>query len=293
MLTLGGFLFSKFKPCNAANIFNKRMITLWLMIALFAIALSFKSEIALAFFAIISFLALWEYFKMIKNKFPQIGESKWVYFVIPIQYTALYFGNLKLFYLFVPFIVFLAIPIIKILRGKNIDFIVNYTLLHVGLMFTVYSIGYLGAFLLISPSVGLNCIALITYILILTLMNDFMQTVFGQLFGQTKIVPNVSPNKTWVGLIGGTSSTICLSVLMGKYLTPFSVNQLLFCGFILGIAGFFGDVTISAIKRDIGVKDSGTMLPGHGGILDRFDSLFFTAPLFFHYVAYLNKIGLM
>ena len=107
------------------------------------------------------------------------------------------------------------------------------------------------------------------------------------MLGKRKVIPKVSPNKTWEGSIGGVSTTTVLAVLLAPILTPFSWQVALLAGLLIGLAGFIGDVTISALKRDIGVKDSGSMLPGHGGILDRIDSLTYSAPLFFHFVFFL------
>lgn len=101
-----------------------------------------------------------------------------------------------------------------------------------------------------------------------------------------KVIPTVSPNKTWVGLLGGVFTTTLLSFIFSPFLTPFSPMHSIAVGVGLSVAGFMGDVTMSAVKRDLGIKDSGNILPGHGGILDRIDSLTFTAPLFFHFVHY-------
>ena len=97
----------------------------------------------------------------------------------------------------------------------------------------------------------------------------------------------MSPGKTVEGLMGGILTTTALAVLLAPWLTPFGLREALIAGLILSLGGFIGDVVISAVKRDLGIKDSGTRLPGHGGILDRIDSLTYTAPLFFHLVRYL------
>jgi phosphatidate cytidylyltransferase len=101
------------------------------------------------------------------------------------------------------------------------------------------------------------------------------------------VVPTVSPKKTWAGFLGGVATTLILACLLGHWLTPFSWTQMLGVGLLIGVGGFVGDVTISMLNRDLRIKDSGTSLPGHGGILDRIDSLSYTAPLFFHYAYYL------
>ena len=125
------------------------------------------------------------------------------------------------------------------------------------------------------------------FLLFTTQFNDVSQYVWGKMLGRHKIIPKVSPNKTWEGFLGGLLTVTLISALLAPYLTTLNMLQGVAAGLIIGIAGFFGDVVISAIKRDLQIKDSGTMIPGHGGILDRLDSLIYTAPLFFHYVNYL------
>ncbi len=106
------------------------------------------------------------------------------------------------------------------------------------------------------------------------------------MLGRSRIVPNVSPGKTWEGFIGGALTTACLAVLLAPVLTPFSTLAATLIGLLLAVSGFVGDVTLSAIKRDLGIKDAGASLPGHGGILDRIDSLTLSAPIGFHVIRY-------
>jgi len=96
----------------------------------------------------------------------------------------------------------------------------------------------------------------------------------------------VSPNKTWEGLVGGVVTTVLFAVLLAPYLTPFNFTHAIMTGALIGLFGFIGDVSISAIKRDLGIKDFSSLIPGHGGVLDRVDSLTFTVPLFFHFMHY-------
>lgn len=124
--------------------------------------------------------------------------------------------------------------------------------------------------------------------MLLTQLNDVAQYLWGKSLGRHKIVPKVSPNKTWAGFLGGVATTTLLAWLIAPWLTPLTEMESVLAGLLIGVCGFVGDVVISALKRDIGVKDSGSLLPGHGGILDRLDSLTYTAPLFFHFIRYLH-----
>jgi len=116
--------------------------------------------------------------------------------------------------------------------------------------------------------------------------NDVAQYFWGKLLGRHKVTPNVSPKKTWEGLIGGVLTTVLLATLVGPYLTPMDPLWSALAGGVIGISGFLGDINISAMKRDLGVKDAGGLIPGHGGILDRVDSLTYAAPAFFHFFRY-------
>ena len=129
-------------------------------------------------------------------------------------------------------------------------------------------------------------VGLVLFLVALTELNDIAQYVWGKTLGKRKVVPEVSPNKSWAGLIGGIGTTTFIATVLGCILTPMSITHSAIAGLLISTSGFFGDICISAVKRDIGIKDTGSMLPGHGGILDRVDSLTFTAPLFFHFVRY-------
>lgn len=138
---------------------------------------------------------------------------------------------------------------------------------------------------------GVDNLAIVLFLLIITLMNDFMQAIFGFLIGKHKITPKISPNKTIEGLMGGIFGTVALSIFIGSYAMPdLSILQLSVLGILLAVTGFLGDITVSAIKRYANVKDSSNLLPGHGGFLDRFDSLLYTAPALYFYVLLLQKM---
>lgn len=129
-----------------------------------------------------------------------------------------------------------------------------------------------------------NGIAYIFFLLILTEVNDASAYIFGKLFGKNKLLPKISPNKTNEGLLGGLLVVVGLSFFL-KPITPqfHPLHRIIFAT-IISVGGTCGDLVMSFIKRDLQIKDFGRILPGHGGLMDRFDSVVFVAPLFFHIV---------
>lgn len=269
-----------------------RLKSFLLIVMFFTFAFCFNKMTAFIFMTLISYLCLKEFLSLIPTRRTDRNVLWWAYLSIPISYYTVYINWVTMFYLWIPLYMFVLLSI-RMVMASNVDgFLKNLAVLQYGLMTTVYALGYLGLLAIIPDSynpVG-GKIGLLFFILVFTVSNDFIQMFSGKTFGKHKIIPKVSPNKTWEGFIGGVIGSTVLAVVMGTFLTPFNLHQLIFLGVALSIGGFFGDVTMSAIKRDLGVKDTSSLIPGHGGILDRLDSLLFTAPLFFHYFAYTYKI---
>jgi phosphatidate cytidylyltransferase len=156
-----------------------------------------------------------------------------------------------------------------------------------GLMAFVFGLSHM-AYLLVMPNVpgsSANGQSLLFFLVLLTELNDICQYIWGKTLGKRKILPTISPKKTWEGFLGGLLSTMVIGLVF-RFLTPFDVPAAIGIAFVIAVAGFSGDVVMSAVKRDAGVKDFGALIPGHGGMLDRVDSLCYTAPLFFHIVRY-------
>jgi phosphatidate cytidylyltransferase len=131
------------------------------------------------------------------------------------------------------------------------------------------------------------------YLLFLVLAvegNDVAAFTCGKLFGRRKLREAISPNKTWGGSVGAVAVSMALPWLVRFSFPHFGPLQLLLTGAIVGVGGQLGDLTISMIKRDVGVKDMGALIPGHGGLLDRIDSLIFVGPLFFHMVRWFYDV---
>lgn len=267
---------------------TQRMKSWWVIITLFSLAMVLNKTISLFFFGLISFLALKEYLSIIPTRSADRRVLFWAYLAIPIQYYWVAIEWYGMFIIFIPVYVFLYLPMRMVLTGETKHFLQAAGTLHWGLMTTVFSISHL-AYLLMLPATSnamTDGTGLVLFLVFLTQFNDVAQFIWGKLFGKHPIVPKISPNKTWQGFIGGVFTTTALAALLAGWLTPLSLAMAVVAGLLISIAGFIGDVTISAIKRDIGIKNSGDLLPGHGGILDRIDSLTYTAPLFFHFIYY-------
>lgn len=264
----------------------------WVMASIFVLATVLHPIVSFVAFGLLSFAALRELSSISKN----IREEDrrvliWCYLTIPVQYYLAYIGWFNIFIIFIPIIMFVWIPFILVIRGFTTEIGRSMSILPTQLMFTVFSISHL-AYLLSLPEIpGFNAggRGLLLYVVFLTEINDVFQFVWGKLIGRTKIIEKISPNKTWEGFLGGLITTTFLAYLL-RFLTPFSELESLIVGFIIACSGFIGDIIVSAIKRDIGLKDTGTLIPGHGGILDRIDSLVITAPAFFYLVYNLHYL---
>lgn len=269
-----------------------RMKSFFFIVAFFSVGFCFNKITAFIFLVLVSYLCLKEFLSLIPTRRTDRNVLLWAYWSIPISYYIIYIHWATLFYLWIPLYMFILLSVRMVMASNVNGFLKNLAVLQYGLMTTVYALGYLGLIAIIpmkyNPQGG--PVGLLFFILVFTVANDFIQMFSGKTFGKHKIIPKVSPNKTWEGFIGGVIGSTILAMFMGHYLTPLNYGQLAFLGSVLAVFGFFGDVTMSAIKRDLGVKDTSTLIPGHGGILDRLDSLLFTAPLFFHYFAYTYTI---
>lgn len=261
----------------------------WVLVIVFAVAILVGRIASLIFLALMSFLALKEYFSLIPTRRVDRRVLFWAYLAIPVQFYWIGTGWYVMFLIWVPVYMFLLMPMIMVIAGDTKGFLRAAGSIQWGLMICVFLLGHT-AQLLAAPDSG-NPVAgsagWLLYLVILTQLNDVAQYLWGTAIGRTKAAPSVSPNKTVEGFLGGFGSTLILAVLLAPLLTPFDIPGALLAGAIISFGGFFGDLVISALKRDLGVKDAGSLLPGHGGVLDRLDSLAFAAPLFFHYVAFL------
>jgi phosphatidate cytidylyltransferase len=282
------FILKKTNPQKNYTELDLRIKSWWGMTCIFTLAMIVSRNVSLVFFALISFLALKEFFSIIPTRRADRRVLFWAYLAIPVQYYWVSIEWYGMFIIFVPVYMFLFLPMRMVIIGETKEFLRAAGTLHWGMMTLLFSISHI-AYLLVLPASDdfkAGGPGLVLFLVFLTQFNDVSQYVWGKLFGKHKIIPKVSPNKTVQGFLGGVITTTVLSVLLSGWLTPLNLQLAIAAGILISVAGFIGDVTISALKRDIGIKDSGSLLPGHGGILDRIDSLTYTAPLFFHFIYY-------
>ncbi|MDR0781011.1 MAG: phosphatidate cytidylyltransferase [Pseudomonadales bacterium] len=268
---------------------RQRIQSWWWMIGILLVMLLASVTIAIAFFGFMSFLALKEFFSIVPTRQADRRVLFWAYVAIPLQYYWIATDWYGMFIVFIPVYVFLLLPMRAVLIGETQGFIQALGTAHWAVMLCVFCLSHV-AYLMALPvqNAAAGYIGPVLYLLFITQFNDVCQYIWGKLLGRHKIIPKVSPKKTWEGFIGGFLTVTLVSGFVAPWLTSLSRSEGFIAGAFLAVAGFIGDVVISSVKRDLRIKDSGTLIPGHGGILDRIDSLIYTAPLFFHYLRYLH-----
>lgn len=291
LATIGYRLLCWLQPANQ-NLpkIGYRLRFAWLMTGVFGLTIIFSRNYWLFFVAFISFLALKEFLSITPTRRADRRVLFFAYLAIPIQFALIWNDWFVAFMIFIPVYLFLFLPLLMVVIGETRGFLKAYSSLNWGLLLTVFGLGHL-AYLLMLPPAG-NPVAggagLLLFLVILTQLSDVAQFVFGKLFDLPRLRFKVSTTRNWASLVGSMLSTALLGWLAAPLLTPLTPVESIGAGFLIAIAGFIGYMTMSAIKSDLQLKDRGTMMPGQGGVLNRIDSLVYTAPLFFHLLIYLH-----
>jgi phosphatidate cytidylyltransferase len=290
LLSATGIVYTACRPplSERAIELRNRVKTWWRIIAIVTAAFAVGPGASILLVAALSFLAFRELHSVVPVRPADRVILGLAYLALPVQYYFVWTQWYGMFSIFVPVYAFTLLTAATVLVGETRGFIRSNATLHWALLLTVYNLSHL-AFLIVLPlqnAVAAGGLGLLLFVLAVVQFNDVAQFVWGRLFGRARIVPSVSPGKTWEGFIGGAATSMLLAVLLAPYLTPFSPLAAVLIGLTLSVCGFLGDVTLSAVKRDLGLKDTGTALRGHGGILDRLDSLTLAAPIGFHVIRY-------
>jgi phosphatidate cytidylyltransferase len=266
---------------------NDRVRAWWLMVAIFAIAFWFGKIVTLVLFALTSFYCLREFITLTPTRASDHRPvAAAFYLFLPLQYYLIGISWQSVFSIAIPVYAFLLLPVLSVVKGDTVDFLQRTSKIQWGLMLTVYCVSHAPALLLLNiPNFAGGNVLLLFFLLTVVQISDVLQYVFGKLLGRHKVAPNVSPSKTWEGLIGGGLAATAIGASLW-WITPFTPVQAAVIAFIIVIAGFCGGLVLSAVKRSLGAKDWGAMIEGHGGALDRMDSVSFAAPIFFHLTNY-------
>ncbi|HNA02765.1 MAG TPA: phosphatidate cytidylyltransferase [Rhodocyclaceae bacterium] len=266
---------------------NARIKAWWLMVAVIGLSFVFGPRGVIVLFFLISFFALREFITLMPTRasdYHALAAS--FYLVLPAQYVLIDMAWYGLYSIFIPVYGFLVLAILATAGGETANFLERASKVQWGLMICVYCISHVPA-LLTLPIAGFEGrnLLLIAFLVIVVQSSDVLQYVWGKLFGRHKIAPQLSPSKTVEGFVGGVASATALGAALW-WITPFAPWQAALMALAINLMGFLGGLVMSAIKRDRGVKDWGHMIEGHGGMLDRLDSVCFAAPVFFHLTRY-------
>ena len=266
---------------------NARINAWWVMILIIfaAAALGFYGVIGLFF--VISFMALREFLSLLYiRRGDHLALAACFYVILPLQYFLVAIDWFSMFTIFIPVYGFLFLPILSALLGDTAHFLDRSTKVQWALMICVFCISHIPAILTLDiEGFEDKKLLLMIFLILVVQSSDVLQYVWGKLFGKHKIAPKLSPSKTVEGFVGGVISASVLGGLL-YWLTPFNPIQAVLMSLLICLMGFLGGLVMSAMKRSMGVKDWGNMISGHGGMLDRMDSLCFAAPIFFHVVRY-------
>lgn len=275
------------EPSPAIDNLNARIAAWWAMTVLLGLACVFGNIGIIVLFGLCSFAALREFVTLTNTD----RADHWAlvaafYLVLPIQYGLIWFDHYGIYSIFIPVYAFLLMPIAAALRGESNQFLVRVAETQWALMITVFCASHVPALLNLEiPGYEGKQVLLIAYLVVVVQLSDVFQYVWGKLIGRTKIAPTLSPSKTVEGAVGGIATATLVGVAL-SWMTPFTLLESAGLSLVITLLGFLGGLVLSAIKRDRGVKDWGHLIPGHGGFIDRMDSVLFSAPVFFHLVRF-------
>ena len=275
------------QPNPVLDNLSARIRAWWIMVLVLATAFLGGRHAVILLFALVSFASLREFITLTRTHRADHAAlliSFWV--VLPMQYWLVWVDWYGFFAILIPVYAFLALPIAAVVFGDPRNFLARTAETQWGLMISVYCISHVPALLTLPiPGYRGRNALLVVFLLIVVQSSDVLQYVWGKLLGRHRIAPTLSPSKTVEGFAGGVASATLLGTALWR-MTPFRPWQAAAMALTATLMAFFGGLVMSAIKRDRGVKDWGNLIEGHGGMLDRLDSVAFSAPIFFHLTRY-------
>jgi phosphatidate cytidylyltransferase len=267
---------------------NMRIKAWWAMVAVLFSALVLGRYATIVVFGFASLMALREFLTLTPTRKSDYWPLFIAFFVaLPGQYWLLVEEWYGLFAVFVPVYIFALISAASALSQDTEDFLSRNARILFAVMVCVYGVSHAPALLMLDiPGFEGHNAQLLFFFTFVVQISDVLQYVFGKLFGRTKLAPIVSPSKTWEGLLGGGLATTLIGGLL-HFVTPFGFLQAAGLAALIVVCGALGGLVMSAVKRSLAAKDWGSGIAGHGGYMDRLDSLGFAAPVFFHIVRWI------
>ncbi|MDO7729624.1 MAG: phosphatidate cytidylyltransferase [Loktanella sp.] len=262
--------------------FMTRVQSWWGMVILIGLAMLTGKIGVTVLFAFASFAALREFLTLTtKAQADHLSLALAFFVIMPLQYFFVAMEWSGLYAIFIPVYAFLLLPIVSALRGNANRFLIRVAETQWGLMITVYCVSHVPALMNLNiAGQGDRAILLVTFLVMVVQLGDLLEYFFGRRFGRTKIAAGLSP-KTWEGVACGVISAMLIGGLL-SWITPFGLWGAMAMAGIASLTGMFGNIVVTAIKRDRGVKDWSHLIPGQGGFVDQLDSVIFAAPIFYH-----------
>jgi len=271
--------------------FRLRVQAWWALFTILAATFLIGHVATVVLFGLLAFWALREFITLTPTRPGDHRTLFWVFFLLtPLQFVLVGMGQYGLYSILIPVYAFLFIPARIAMAGDYKRFLERTAKIQAGLLICVYCLSHAPALLTLDlPRDGWAPRArLLFFFVLIVQLSDLLQFVWSQIPRKHVIAPTINPNRTWEGLIGGTASVTLLGAVLW-WATPFRGGNWWIAAvmsLVISLMAFAGSLTMSAIKRDRGVKDYGTLVEGHGGVLDRIDSICFAAPIFFHFTRF-------
>ena len=272
----------------AIRTFNLRLRGWWILCTVLAAAFWLGSTATVVLFGLVSFWALREFITLTPTRKGDHRALFWVFFLFtPLHYVLVGLNRYDIFSVFLPVYATLFVLTRVAIAGDSRRFLERTAKIQAGLVVCVYCLSFAPALLQVPmkdpTTAGQSAnYRLLFFLILLVQFSDCMQYVWSRMLGRHLVAASVSSSRTWEGLLGGGASTALLAAVLWWAAPPYQPWQAALAGLVISIMGFAGGMTMSAIKRDRGVKDYGTLVVGHGGVLDRIDSMCFAAPVFYH-----------
>ncbi|MGG4127111.1 phosphatidate cytidylyltransferase [Paenibacillus illinoisensis] len=277
-------IIAKLQPDKDYSGIGNKIKTWWGMLVIFCLATLFNPIVSLISLMVLAFFALKEYFSMIRST--RKADRRlflWAYLAIPVQFYWIYIGWYGMFIVFIPLYVFLVLPLPRLINKGTVGFLRSVSSTQWGLMLMVFGLSHLAYFPFATPEYGSK---LVLFLVVLTQLNDVVHYLVSLYLGKRKVVPTANPFLTWEGFACAFVITTAASYFIHPYLTPFDWQFGIFIGVLISLAGFFGSLTVSVLKRDLLIGDDNKFDALKKSYLSRVDSLTYTSPVMFHVVRY-------